>query len=217
MIISIGGQKGGTGKTTVACELAVNLSTQGHKVMFIDGDIQGSATRFCNYRREAMENIGFSAIQLADKAIMTEALNFEEIFDYVIIDSGGYDSPSQRYAIACADLYLAVFNPQRLATDTLHHVEQMVEQMKAANDSVQTFSMINLGWSSGDENDESAEILQKSTVFEFCPAIINRRKAICDAGSQGLSVFERKRKDPKAEEELTNLFSFLNSFKAQNV
>ena len=38
MIITIGGQKGGTGKTTIATELVVHLSLKGHNVLLIDAD-----------------------------------------------------------------------------------------------------------------------------------------------------------------------------------
>ena len=43
-IIGVCGRKGGSGKTTVAIHLAAELSFRGFKVIFIDCDIQGSAT-----------------------------------------------------------------------------------------------------------------------------------------------------------------------------
>lgn len=208
MIISVGGQKGGCGKTTIASELTVYFSTKG-KTLLIDADIQGSATVFCNDRRSTFGQLDFTAIQLHESAIREEALKFNEMFDYVIIDAGGYDSVSQRYAISCADIYLAVFNPQRLATSTLAHVEQMVEDIKPANPDLMALSLINLGWSSGTENDDSAEILKKSDTLSYSPSVIQRRKAFCDASSKGMSVMERKPIDLKAKAEVMDLIQVI--------
>ena len=44
MIVLIGGEKGGTGKTTVATALAVMHALGGRDVLLVDTDKQGSAT-----------------------------------------------------------------------------------------------------------------------------------------------------------------------------
>ena len=43
MIFTTGGIKGGSGKTTLATNLAVYLSSKGRDVLFVDADDQGSA------------------------------------------------------------------------------------------------------------------------------------------------------------------------------
>lgn len=43
-IILIGGEKGGTGKTTLATNLATLQGLKGRKVVLIDTDIQASAS-----------------------------------------------------------------------------------------------------------------------------------------------------------------------------
>src|SRR5687767_265706 len=43
MIISILNQKGGVGKTTVALHITAGLSQEGHRVLLVDADPQGSA------------------------------------------------------------------------------------------------------------------------------------------------------------------------------
>ena len=50
MIILIGGEKGGTGKTTVATNLAAIRASRGHDVLLVDTDKQGSASAWSDIR-----------------------------------------------------------------------------------------------------------------------------------------------------------------------
>ena len=55
MIVLIGGEKGGTGKTTLATNLAAMRALAGRDVLMIDTDPQGSANYWAQSRDE--ENI----------------------------------------------------------------------------------------------------------------------------------------------------------------
>ena len=52
MIILIGGEKGGTGKTTIATNLAAMRALAGRDVLLIDTDPQGSANYWVQSRDE---------------------------------------------------------------------------------------------------------------------------------------------------------------------
>ena len=49
-VISVCNQKGGTAKTTTAVNLGIGLSREGHKVLLVDSDPQGSMTISLGYR-----------------------------------------------------------------------------------------------------------------------------------------------------------------------
>jgi chromosome partitioning protein len=45
-IITVANQKGGSGKTTVSMQVAGTLARRGNKVLVVDADPQGTATRW---------------------------------------------------------------------------------------------------------------------------------------------------------------------------
>lgn len=49
--IAIGGEKGGGGKTTLACHIAAGLACRGGRVLLIDSDPQGHSTLFWDFRK----------------------------------------------------------------------------------------------------------------------------------------------------------------------
>ena len=100
MIYVIGGIKGGSGKSTIAINLTIELAKQRHDILLIDADDQATASYFTAFRNKTKQGeVRHTSIHLANKAVRNQTLRLKEKYDHIIIDTGGRDTVSQRAAI----------------------------------------------------------------------------------------------------------------------
>lgn len=212
MVFTVGGIKGGSGKTTIATNLTVLLSKQGFDVLLVDADEQETSTDFTAWREENLQGeIGFTAIKLSGEAVRSQILKLVPKYDHIVIDTGGRDTTSQRAAMTVSDVYLVPFNPRSFDLWTLNKVERLVQEIRAVQATPLTaFAFLNRADPKGTDNNDAAELLQASEVFTYLPTPLINRKAYSNAASQGLGVVEMEAKDPKATTEITKLFEAIN-------
>jgi chromosome partitioning protein len=210
MIIVVGGIKGGSGKTTVATNLAVIRSTEGHDVLLIDADDQETSTDFTIIRNERRpDGAGYTSIKLTGPAVRTETLRLADKYEDIIIDTGGRDTTSQRAALTVADFLLVPFVPRSFDVWTLEKVSSLVGEMQAANSDLQACTFINRADPRGQDNDEAAEVLRETEMLSFIETPLGARKAFSNAAAAGLAVTEIKPQDPKATEEILMLYRYI--------
>ncbi len=207
MILVCGGIKGGCGKTTVAANMAVMLSQEGRDVLLIDADDQGTSTDFCNFRRQALKDIGFQSFPFSGKGLRDKILEIKDDYDDIVVDTGGRDTVNQRAAISTADKYLIPFPPRGADVWTLDQVELVVAEMRPANPDMEAIAFINKGDHQGKNNVEAMELLQESEEISFIDAPLRQRNAFAYALSEGLGITEYRPKDRKAIGEMEILFN----------
>jgi len=132
--IGIGGRlhrnphiKGGSGKTTVATNLAVMRSAVGQDLLLIDADDQETASDFTILRNERVPGgAGYTSIKLTGPAVRTETMRLAGKYADIIIDTGGRDTTSQRAALSVAHILLVPFVPRSFDVWTLEKVGALV-------------------------------------------------------------------------------------------
>lgn len=210
MIIVVGGIKGGSGKTTVATNLAVMRAMAGHDVLLVDADDQETASDFTILRNDRQpEGAGYTSIKLTGPAVRTETLRLADKYGDIVIDTGGRDTTSQRAALTVAQVLLVPFVPRSFDVWTLEKVGGLVGEMRAANPSLAAYAFLNRADPRGQDNEGAAEALKETTELRFLDMPLGARKAFSNAAAQGLAVTELRPQDPKASEEIMALYRYL--------
>jgi len=213
MIIVCGGIKGGSGKTTVATNLAVMRAAEGYDVLLVDADDQETATDFTIQRNlRTNDQAGYTSTKLTDDAVRTQVKRFSNKYSDIIIDTGGRDTRSQRSALVVADALLVPFLPRSFDVWTVEKVAQLVGEVRAVNERLKTYFFLNRADASGQDNADAVEILRDIEGIEFIDVVIGSRKAFGKAASLGLGVTEYKPQDAKACDEITSLYRYVFSF-----
>lgn len=209
MIYTLGGIKGGSGKSTVATNLVILLAKAGRNVLLIDADDQETSTDFTTLREERTNNeAGYTAKQLAGTSVLKEVPELAKLHQDIVIDTGGRDTDSQRAALTVSDVYLVPFRPRSFDVWTLEPVQTLVEQARTINPKLKAFVFINMADPRGEENLEAAEFLQQSESLDFINASLGQRKAFSNAAANGMGVVELKG-DEKAANEFRALYNHI--------
>jgi len=213
MIYTIGGIKGGSGKTTLATNLAVMLANSGRDVLLVDADAQGTASDFSQLRADTLADMGYTAIELSGSAVRTQGIKLKSKYDDIVIDAGGRDTTSQRAALVISDVFIAPFVPSSFDMWTLELVIELVEEMQPANPNLKPFAILNSVDAVGKEDNESKDYILEKGILSLIDTPIGRRKALRKASSRGLSVTEYRPKDKKAIGEMEAFFKTILEIK----
>jgi chromosome partitioning protein len=200
--IALIGQKGGTGKTTIALGLAVASAQAGYATAVLDLDPQASASKWKD-RRET-ENPAVVSAQASRLKPAMEAARAGGV-EFLFIDTAGRKDDSALNAARVSDLVLIPTRPSIVELETLPEVKDLL--MLA--DNPPAFVLLNgVHPSAGPRGIQDVHYGIKH-LFDFtvCPVHICQRSAYAEAPTSGQSPQELD-PDGKAAAELKRLFDF---------
>jgi len=207
MIVLIGAEKGGTGKTTIATSLAAMRTNEGHDVLLLDTDPQGTAT-YWNRLRDQTEAAKITCVQVfgeVDREIRKLASKYDEI----IIDAGGRDSEELRSSILVAHKIYIPLQPSQFDIWTITQMAKIVERGKTFNKNLSAYILLNLASTHpyAKEIEEVQETIKGANFkhLELSQVVMKKRNAFQKAASMGLSVTELEN-ESNAVAEITRLY-----------
>ena len=208
MITLIGVEKGGTGKTTLATNLAAVCKSKGKDVLLVDADIQKSANFWATTRTEILPNSRIPCIQKFGKGIGSELLDLTKRYQHVIVDAGGRDSVELRAAMSVADFLYIPIQASQFDVWTLAQMDELIESAQTFNPNLKAYAVINRASPnpSVTESAETIELFKDYKNIAYSGITIRDRIAYRKAASRGLSVFELKPVDLKANEEIYKFY-----------
>ena len=191
MIILIGGEKGGAGKSCLAQNLAVYLQTKKRDVLLLDADPQGTTTDWIKERDDNDQLQDIPSVQ-ASGNIRSILKDLQNRYEDIVIDAGGQDSEALRSAMTIATHMLLPFRPKRRDLKTLNHMEQILKLAKTVNPDLIARAIITQCPTLPSQVQRILDAKDACLSFgiEALNNITTNRNVYDDADENGLSVFE---------------------------
>lgn len=204
MITVVGGNKGGSGKTTTAVNLAIGLALRGKDVCLVNGDLQRTAAKHLAEREAAEVTPAITLIEKFDNLSQTlRAL--DEKYEHVIVDVAGRNSREFITSGVVAHQIIAPLQCSQPDLDTLIELQQQVESMRDLNPELKVFCLQSMATTNpvlrGNERKEFLEYLGEFPSIQTLESVICFRKVYRDCMSSGLGVLETDNTAAKSEME----------------
>jgi chromosome partitioning protein len=214
MIVAVLGEKGGTGKTTLATNLAGMRAAEGRDVLIIDADRQGSASYWAEKRGDTHADLpAVQSVQKFGEGLMRTVRDMERRYSDILIDAGAGDTREVDSALRVADSVIIPVQPAGLDVWTLGLMDDRVGEAQATNPTLVAYVVLNRTSSNPKDNDadEAREAIEGCEHMELADAVICDRVAVKRAAPAGLTVIEFKPFDAKAAHEMQQLYGLIFS------
>lgn len=207
MIVLIGGEKGGTGKTTLTINLACLAASDGADLVVVDVDPQQSASRFFTTRAENEIEPYITCIEKRGRSLTQDLTHLATKYQLVMVDAGGQDNPDLRYAMLASDEMYVPVKPNQLDLWTLDKMDNLLYEVQGFNSELVARSVLNMCSSNPRNTDarEARDVLEDYKMIKPLSTEIKDRVSYARVPRTGQCVAEYG-KDPTASVEIRKLY-----------
>ena len=204
MVFSICNEKGGSGKTTLAVNLAIKLSEQG-KCLVIDLDPQKSVSAFLSFRED--ENLPFDFKNSNSKELQELIKQAKKSYANIVIDTGGRDSAEMRSAMIYSNVCVIPTIPNGLDVVVLQKMLGYLKEPKGINPNLKGIICVTKATTNPFLRYKTREFKDfiagqnNNKDFFLLENIIYEREALKEAILQGRGIIEEGIKNAKRAKE----------------
>lgn len=183
-VLSFLSQKGGSGKTTLATNLAWALHHEGRDVTLVDTDPQGSAAQW------GLQADNGPPVWTATKATLQDQIpTLEESFEVVVVDGKGAIEPITTSAVKASDLALIPVQPSAVDIWAQEGLVEIIKRHREVKGRPEAYFVINRA-KVGTVLASTAEEACESLGLPVLDARLHDRVAYAEALGAGSSVLQ---------------------------
>ena len=207
MIVAVLGEKGGTGKTTLAVHLAGWRVDAGREVMLIDADRQGSASLWAE-SRHGQQLATPTSVQKFDSGLLRAIRDLARRYDDIVVDIGSGEGASIESVLRVADIAIVPVQPNGLDIWTMGLLDELTAAALENNDGLKVWAVLNRAspHHAGRDVQDALAALQACRDIEVSDLVIRERSSTRRVVPAGLLVNEYRPRDLKATEEFSDLY-----------
>ena len=142
MIVCVGGQKGGCGKTTTAISIASEWHARGRRVLLVDADPQGTTRTWGEVATEAKRNAPTVIAMGAGMHRPDQLPALAAGYEMVVIDTPPRHGDIQRSALAVSDLVVLPVGPGAAEAWALGSMLDVIEEVRVLRPELQAVLLI---------------------------------------------------------------------------
>lgn len=209
MLVTIGAEKGGVGKSTITENIAALRAIRGHRVLIVDLDAQQTTSKWWADRTVKGIQPELKCIPRG-KDLARDLVALREQWDTVLVDVGGKDTRDFRECVVLADRVIVPLKPSPADMVTLPDFADMVRRVNTAIEATKDVAIVlNMVDPSSNQWERFLNGFEKyADVLRVLPCKVHDRVAFQRAYEAGVSVHElpRAERDAKAAAEIEALY-----------
>lgn len=205
-------QKGGVGKTTTTCNIAVALAHKGREILIVDCDRQTSASEWGLKRKKSRPDLPKINVIQAYGDVDETLLDLDSKYDYVIVDVPGHESLEMKATLAVTSIAILPFRPSQLDINVMHNMAALIRSCSKVNRNLLAYGLISIAPTNmkNKEIDQAREVIKDYKEIILLKTVISDRKAYRDSMVNGEGVIELTEKSSSIESAKQEILALIN-------